>query len=188
VWSQGSEEKQEHDMSEQDRLAFWTKALNLPGFQVVHERRDTPSDPVRFTVVPTQEVAACPHCSHACSTVHRRHDSKSIIDLPIGPQAVELIVRTPQYECDRCGLFFTPSYSAIAPGAHATERFLEQAARLIRFSDIANVAEFFGVPENTLTRWYYDYVERHLQPTAELKPIRCLGIDELSLKKSTGSS
>ena len=37
-------------MSEFHQLAFWTKALNLPGFKVVHERRDTPSDPVRFTV------------------------------------------------------------------------------------------------------------------------------------------
>jgi len=176
-------------MSEQDRLAFWTKTLNLPGFRVVHERRDTPSDPVCFTVAPTQEVACCPHCGHACDTVHRRHDSKPIRDLPIGPQAVDLIVRTPQLFCERCQAYFTPGYSAIAPGAHATERFLEQAARLIRFSDVANVADFFGVPENTLARWYYDYVERQQQaPPANLKPIKSIGIDELSLKKSTGSS
>jgi transposase len=176
-------------MSEQDRLAFWTKALNLPGFRVVHERRDTPSDPVRFTVVPTQEVALCPHCAHACDTVHRRHDSKPIKDLPLGEQAVDLLVRTPQYECRRCQTFFTPTYAALAPGAHASERFLAQAAKLIRFSDIANVAAFFGVAENTLARWYYDYVERQQQtPPATLKPITSIGIDELSLKKSTGSS
>jgi transposase len=176
-------------MSEQDRLAFWTKTLNLPEFRVVHERRDTPSDPICFTVVPIQEVAACPHCRHACDTVHRRHDSKPIRDLPLGPQAVDLIVRTPQFRCDRCQGFFTPSYTAIAPGAHATERLLEQAARLIRFSDIANVAAFFGVAENSMSRWYYDYVERQQQaPPANLKPIKRIGIDELSLKKSTASS
>jgi transposase len=179
----------ERDMTEQDRLAFWTKALNLPGFHVVHERRDTPDDPIRFTVVPTQNIAVCPQCGHACDTVHRRHDSNPIKDLPIGPQAVELIVRTPQFSCLRCEAFFTPSYSAIAPGAHASERFLEQAARMIRFSDIANVAQFFHVPENTLARWYYDYVERQQQtPPANLKPIRSIGIDELSLKKNTASS
>src|SRR5215208_1024587 len=116
-------------MSEQDRLAFWTKALNLPGFRVVHERRDTPKDPVRFTVVPTEEVAVCPGCGHACDDVHRRHDSKPIKDLPIGPQAVELIVRTPQFCCARCQRYFTPCYAALVGDAHATERFLEQAAR-----------------------------------------------------------
>jgi len=71
----------------------------------------------------------------------------------------------------------------------ATERSLGQAARLIRFSDVANAAAFLGVPEKNLQRWYYDYVERQAQkPPTDLKPIQSLGIDELSLKKSTGSS
>jgi transposase len=176
-------------MNEQERLAFWTKALNLPEFRVVHEHRDTPGDPVRFTVVPKQEVGVCPKCGHASDSVHRRHDSNPIKDLPLGEQAVDLIVRTPQFACERCEIFFTPTYSALAPGAHATERFLAQAARLIRFSDIANVAAFFGVAQNTLTRWYYDYVERQQKtPPANLKPIKSIGIDELSLKKSIASS
>lgn len=176
-------------MTEQDQLTFWTKALNLPGFRVVHERRDRPTDPVCFTVVPTQEVALCPGCGHACDTIHRRQDSDPIQDLPLGAQAVQLLVRTPQFRCDRCDTFFTPCSSALAPGAHATERFLEQAARLIRFSDIANVAAFFSVPESTLARWYYDYLQRQQQqPRGEQKPIKSIGIDELSLKKSTGSS
>jgi hypothetical protein len=60
---------------------------------------------------------------------------------------------------------------------------------MIRFSDVANVASFFGVPENTLARWYYDYVERLQQtPPANLKPIKSIGVDELSQKKSTASS
>jgi hypothetical protein len=66
---------------------------------------------------------------------------------------------------------------------------LQQAAKLVRFSDIANAAAFLGVPERTLERWYYDYVERQAHaPPADLKPIKSLGIDELSLKKSTASS
>jgi transposase len=176
-------------MSEQDRLAFWTKALNLPEFRVVHERRDAPDDPVRFTLVPIHDVAVCPQCGHASDTVHRRSDTKPLKDLPLGPQAVELIVRTPQFSCERCQSFFTPSYAAVAPGTHATERFLERAAQLIRCADVANAAQFFQVPENTLARWYYDYVERQQrQPPQAAKPIQSIGIDELSLKKSTASS
>jgi hypothetical protein len=78
----------------------------------------------------------------------------------------------------------------LAPGGHATERFLEHARQLIGFSDIANVAAFLRVPENTLARWYYDYVERRQQQPASPPPlpIRQLGIDELSLKKSTANS
>ena len=150
-------------MSEHHRLAFWTKALNLPGFRVVHQRHDTPSDPIRFTVVPDAEVAPCPQCGHACDTVHRRLDSASIKDLPVGEQAVELIVHTPQFECERCQSYFTPTYPAVAPGAHATQRFLAHVARLIGFSDIANVAALYDLSVSTLTRWFYDYIERQQQ-------------------------
>jgi transposase len=177
-------------MSEQASLNLWTKQVRLQGYQVVSERRDTPSDPVRLTLVATREVALCPHCSRPSDCVHRRTDSDPIRDLPHGPQAVELVIRSAQFRCEHCERFFTPSCPHVAPGAHATERFLEQAARLIRFADVANTAAFLGVPEKTLERWYYDYVQRQLdQPKAEAaKPIKSLGIDELSLKKSTGSS
>ncbi len=176
-------------MTERDQLAFWTKLLRLDGLKVVHERRDTPSDPVRLTVAATDEVGLCPHCGHASDDVHRRLDSDPICDLPQGPQAIRLIVRTPQFHCQRCDRYFTPPCPHVAPGAHATERFLEQAARLIRISDIANAAAFLGVPQKSLERWYYDYAERRAKaPPEGLRPIRSLGIDELSLKKSTGSS
>jgi transposase len=155
---------------------------------VVSERRDTPSDPVRLTLVPTSEVALCPHCGGLTDDVHRRLDSDPIRDLAHGPQAVQLILRSYQFHCELCERYFTPTCPHIAPGAHATERFLGQAARLIRFSDVANVAAFLDVPERTLERWYYDYVERRATrpPSGEgLLPIRSLGIDELSLKKTT---
>lgn len=104
----------------------------------------------------------------------------------MGNQSVNLILSTPQYECLRCKRFFTPAYDAIAPRAHATERFLASAARLIDFSDIANAAAFYGLPERTLARWYYAYIERQQQQplNVPLKPIESIGIDELSQKKA----
>jgi transposase len=176
-------------VNEQASLSHWNRQLRLEGLKVVHERRDTPSDPMRLTVVPTVAVGLCPHCSRPTDKVHRRLDSDPIRDLPHGPQAVELIVHANQFHCADCDRYFTPACPHIAPGAHATERFLEQAAKLIRISDIANTAAFLGVPEKTLERWYYDYAERKAKgPVEGFKPIKSLGIDELSLKKSTGSS
>jgi transposase len=58
---------------------------------------------------------------------------------------------------------------------------------LIRFSDLANAAAFFRVPEKTLERWYYDYVERQRQaPPLTARPIKQLGIDELKLTHGSG--
>lgn len=177
-------------MSEQDSLNLWNKQLRLEGYKVVSERRDTPSDPVRLTLAATCEIALCPHCSRPSDSVHRRTDSDPIRDLPHGPQAVELVIRGAQFHCAGCESFFTPACLHVAPGAHATERFLDYAARIIRFADVANAASLLGVPEKTLGRWYYDYAQRQLDkaPAGGLKPIKSLGIDELSLKKSTGSS
>ena len=176
-------------MSERDRLEFWPRALNLPDFRVVNETRTTPDDPVCFTIRPSIECAVCPRCHEPTDFVNRTTQSDRVRDLPIGSQAVELIVRTLQFHCQDCDCYFTPHYPAFAPGAHATERFLAQAAKIIRISDIQNAAVFFGVPPTTLARWYYAYAERLAQnPSGQSLPITHLGIDELSQKKSTASS
>src|SRR6266849_569753 len=174
-------------MNQQEQLQFWTQLLHLDGFQVVHLCQHTPADPIRLTLIPTIPLGVCPQCHRSCDSIHRRSESDPVRDLPFGPQAVELVIRTYQYCCPACQRFFTPVSTVFAPGTHATERFLEQAARLIRFSDIANAAAFFGVPEKTLERWYYDYVERQraTPPTAP-KPIKQIGIDELKLTQGSG--
>jgi len=174
-------------MNGNDSFDFWNDVLRLKGFHVVHVRRDTPADPIRLTLIPTMPLGVCPSCHQACDTIHRRHESGPVKDLSIGPQTVELLIRTYQFECTHCNRYFTPLSPAFVPGAHATERFLEQAARLIRVSDMTNAASFLGVPEKTLERWYYDYVERKQQASpATPRPIQEIGIDELTLKKRAG--
>ena len=62
---------------------------------------------------------------------------------------------------------------------------------LIQRADIAGAAAFYQIPEKTLERWYYEWVELQNQAQEEnesTQPIRSLGIDELSLKKNTANS
>jgi transposase len=171
-------------------LGFWTDLLNLPGFVVVNVQEDVPQNRYHFTVIPQHSIGVCPHCGKSCDTVKQRRNRDGILDLPIGTHAVELTVRVSQYGCESCGQCFTPAIDFLAEGSHATERLLGRAAELIRHSDMANVARYFGIPERSLERWYYDYVERLQQKSAEASQgkIQRIGIDELSLKKSTDSS
>jgi transposase len=168
-------------------LAFWTGLLHLPGFVVVHSEEEAQPRRYCFTVAAEQRIGVCPHCNQASVDVHQTRTRERIVDLPISGSAVELKLRVYQYQCERCGVAFTPAVPFLAEGAHATERFLARAAELIRNSDVANVAKFFGLPEQTLAQWYYDYVQRR-GGGEPLKPIQRIGIDELSLKKNTGSS
>jgi transposase len=169
-------------MNEHAHLDFWTDFLHLKGYHVVHVRKDTPDDPLRLTLVPDWPIELCPQCHRASGTIHRRSQSQPIRDLPAGTQTVELIVSTYQYECPHCGRFFTPVPDFWCSGAHATDRFLDHVADLVRISDIRNVAALLAVPERTLQDWYYAYVERQRRaPATPVQPIQKLGIDELHI-------
>ena len=168
---------------------FWTGVLNLEGFEVVHQRYEASEQARQFTVVPTLAAGVCPECGRLSTMRHQTRDRERIHDLPLGDSRVELTVRTFQYECPACGRCFTPPCAALAEGTHATERFLERCARLIRTGDVRNAAAFFGLPEKTLERWYYDFLERKQQTAAQpAEPIRSIGIDELSVKKGGAAS
>lgn len=105
-------------------------------------------------MAPQQPLAVCPHCGKVSDSVHQTRTRAPIKDLSIRDYTVELCVRVFQFECLRCGQCFTPAIPFLAEGAHATERFLERAAQLVRASDVANAAAFLGVPERTLGDWY----------------------------------
>lgn len=173
----------------EDRLTLWDGVLQLDEFEVVHQAEDVAEKTLRFTVVPKVGAAVCPHCGALCGETHQTRDRDGIRDLPIGERAVVLRVRVREYRCDACERCFTPAWKSIADGTHATERFLERAAAIVRHGDVSNAARLCGVPEKTLERWYYEYVERQQRrPAPELKPIVSVGVDELSQKKGTGSS
>ena len=167
----------------------WTTALNLSRFEVVAATIEQAEQTIRLTVVPRHPVAVCPHCGGVCGEVHQTRDLEGVRDLPLADRAVELRVRVAQFWCSPGGRGFTPPVPGLAEGTHATERFLARAAELIRHGDVARAAQFLRVPEKTLQRWYYDWVERQQQTTStSAQPITRIGIDELSLKKSTGNS
>src|SRR5829696_1119632 len=165
-----------------------TDLLDLGGFEVVEAAHDRPAKVRRLTVVPTERVGLCPHCGAVTDDRHACHD-REVADLPLGGWRTELVVRAWQFRCGPCRKFFTPRHPALAEGAHATGRFLERLAELASHGDVSTAARFFGVPEKTAERWYYEHLERvRREPPRDLEPVRSLGIDELSTKKGTGGS
>lgn len=164
-------------------LSFWTELLAFPDYEVVYCQKEGDLHCYRFTLRPTHRLGVCPKCGKVTDAVHQTRSQYRIKDLSIGPDSVDLTVRVLQFECS-CGKHFTPPIPFLAEGAHATERFLERAAELIRTSDVANAAAFLGVPERTLAGWYYDFLQRRPNPADKpLKVVRRMGIDELKLKK-----
>ena len=166
-----------------------THLLGLSGFCALHV---LPSEDgsLQITVAAKIRMGVCPHCQSVAREVHQSRPAKDIHDLPLGKSPVRLKVLVDQYRCGHCRKAFTPAIAFLAEGSHATERFLARAAEMIGFGDIQNTAAFFRVPERSLGRWYADYVGRRTNSarTPLAKPVTRIGIDELSLKKSTASS
>ena len=165
-----------------------TSLLDLEGFEVVEATEDRGKRVRRLTVVPTDVAGLCPRCGRATDDRHACHD-REVMDLPLGGWKTELVVRAWQFRCGDCGRFFTPRHPALAEGAHATERFLGRLAELATHADVSAAARFFGVPEKTAERWYYEHLERRRKdPPRDSEPVRSLGIDELSTKKGAAGS
>jgi transposase len=172
----------------ESELAALTALLDLEGFEVVEAAHDRGTKVRRLAVVPTDLAGLCPHCGRATDDRHACHD-RAVMDLPLGRWRTELVVRLWQFRCEGCDKFFTPRHPALAEGAHATGRLLERLAELATHGDVSMAARFFGVPEKTAERWYYDHLERRrTEPPKDLEPVRSLGIDELSTKKGTAAS
>jgi transposase len=167
-----------------------TALLDLDEFEAVGVIHDYDTKLRRFTVIPKASAALCPHCRGVTDERHVCRD-RTVTDLPMGGWRTELVVRLWQFHCLRCDRFFVPRFAALAEGAHATERLLERLAELATHGDICTAARFFGLPEKTVEEWYYDYLKRkqkERESGSGFQPVRSLGIDELSLKKDTGSS
>ena len=177
-------------MDTTQELETVTALLDLEEFEVVEVARDYGTKIRCFTVVPKASAALCPHCSGVTDERHTCRD-RTVRDLPMGGWKTELLVRLWQFHCPTCDTFFTPRLASLAEGVHATERLLERLAELASHGDVSTAARFFGLPEKTAEGWYYDYLERkqkERESGSGFQPVRSLGIDELSLKKDTGSS
>lgn len=169
-------------MNKATDLDMLTAVLGLEEFEVVDFVHDVTGKRVRFTVIPKVQEGLCRHCQTLCEKRHSTLEHE-VMDLPMSGCMTELRVRTPQFQCGLCRRYFTPRYKAIAEGMHATVRLLERLGELVKHGDLASAAAFFGIPEKTAERWYYEHVEHYRRSSWGLRPVERLGIDELSVKK-----
>lgn len=177
-------------MNTAQELQTVTALLDLEEFEVVAAADDWGARRRRLTVVPKAAAGLCPQCGRLTEQRHACRE-RMVADLPLGGWKTELVVCLWQFHCPGCDRFFTPRFAALAEGAHATERLLERLADLASHGDIRLAARFFGLPEKTVEGWYYAYLQRRQQERdsgSGLQPVTSLGIDELALKKDTGSS
>lgn len=167
--------------------AFWTGVLGLEGFEVVHQRHDSTEKAWQFTLAPTLAAGVCPDCGRPSADRHQTRDRERIHDLPIGDSRVELTLRTLQYECPACRRCFTPPPPRRAGGRDACYRAVSGALRPT--DPHGRHPQCCGVlrparegPGAVALRFSGAAAESDGAGRGE-RPIRSIGIDELSVKK-----
>src|SRR6266436_1490028 len=123
--------------NESVELTLFSSLLDLDELEVVHVSQDRATHVHTLTVVPKAAIGLCPHCHGITDERHLCRD-RTVLDLPMGRWRTELSVRLWQFRCRACDRFFTPAFTALAQGAHATERLLERLERLVAQSDLSS--------------------------------------------------
>ena len=158
-----------------------TQLLNLPGV-IVEDSLETEST-IILSVRATNKTAVCPRCDQKS---HRLHQNKRhlVKDLPISNRAVILSVNRRQFKCEFCRKPFSEILDFVEHKKSFTKRLALNITEQVIHSDISNVAK-----NNRLTP---EQVESMVKVVAEsvinvdVRELRRLGIDEISLVKGQG--
>jgi transposase len=158
-----------------------TKLLGIPG--VVVEDSQEIDKILILTVKASTKKARCPRCGEVS---HRLHQNKYhlVKDLPMSNQEVILKVNRRQFKCDNCQKPFSEELEFVGKKKNFTKRYAEKITEQVINSDVKNVAKNNGLTEEEV--WSMVKFIGQLVKPVNLKKLKKLGIDEISLAKGQG--
>jgi len=163
-------------------LATWAQVLGLPGVEVVAVERSADGKTWLLSVIQTCCVALCPGCKEATGCRHLVRWAM-IQDLFISGREVLLKVQVIQFQCERCGKFFSVCPACVLEDRHVTVRLAEALTDCVNASTLRTASATYHLPESTVKEIFEEIIERRCAEKARtLKPIAKLGIDEIHVE------
>lgn len=158
-----------------------TKLLNLPGV-IVEDSKDT-AETLILSVRVEKKTAECPHCGKKS---HRLHQNKGhlVKDLPMGNKEVILKVNRRRFKCENCQKPFSETLDFVGNRKGFTYRYAHTVTEQVIHSDVSNVAKNNGLTEEEVWSMVIT-VAKNIIPV-DVKDLKILGIDEISLVKGQG--
>lgn len=158
-----------------------TKLLNLPGV-IVEDSKDT-AETLILSVRVEKKTAECPRCGKKS---HRLHQNKGhlVKDLPMGNKEVILKVNRRRFKCENCQKPFSETLDFVGNRKGFTYRYAHTVTEQVIHSDVSNVAKNNGLTEEEVWSMVIT-VAKNIIPV-DVKDLKILGIDEISLVKGQG--
>lgn len=158
-----------------------TKLLNLPG--IIVEDSQEINETIILMVRAENKRAICPRCGLISQSLHqnKRHNVR---DLPISSREVILKVNRRQFKCKNCKKPFSENLDFLESRKRFTKRYAEMITQQVISSDVKNVAANNGLTEEEVWSMVM-FITNKIKPI-NLKNLKKLGIDEISLVKGQG--
>ena len=158
-----------------------TQLLNLSG--VIVKSRKQLENTLILSVETTLTTAICPRCQKKSYRVHQNH-YHLIKDIPWGDTEVFLRVNRRQFKCDNCLKPFSEELNFVKKRQKHTLRYAQFITEQVIYSDLKSVAKRNNLTEAEVSSMI-DQISCQIFPI-NLKKLKRLGIDEISLVKGQG--
>ena len=127
------------------------------------------------------DVAVCRHCGRVTDQVHERKD-RCIRHLDIWGKRTFVHFSARRFACARCRKSFTEALSWIESQRRESTAYELHVYEQCRHTDQAAVAEREALHPETVKVIFQRWAKRTEQQQ-QRRPVRCLGVDEISLRK-----
>ena len=158
-----------------------TQLLNLP--EVVVKSSLQEGQVLILSVGKKEKSALCPHCGQKSEQLHQNQRCL-VKDLPMGDKEVILNVNRQRFKCKKCRKTFNEKLDFLGVRKRYTYRYAEYIIKQVISSNVSNVARNNGLTNEEVISMVED-VAKNMMPI-DVKHLRRLGIDEISLVKGQG--
>jgi transposase len=141
---------------------FVNKLLNLDKVQVT-QTEFAGDDRITLFVESTQEIAICPECGQASSSVHDLSAAQMIRDLSIAERRCYLSYRAHRFDCQTCGKTFVERVVWKRPGTSYTVRYEQYIYERSRKEPVSQIAKDEGLSEEAVQAIFEHKAKKRLR-------------------------
>ena len=171
------------DKSLDDLKSIFNALLDIPNIEVDEVERDREGN-YRVTIHSTERGTRCHQCGHFIDHFYGHGEFITLRHLPLFGRQVELRLRPPRYQCQRCQ--GQPTTTQRATWYDAQSRCTKAFEHHILLACVNSTVWDVSIKEGIGYETVRGIIDRHIAKEVDwqaIKNLKIIGIDEISLKK-----
>lgn len=153
--------------------------LNLPDLTELQcvRSKGQPNALLYYCEPAKKHRAGCLNCGSVNYYIHGYIKDRFVHDISMGIIHVDLLLKTPRYKCNDCGVTFVHQFESVAGSTQFTKRLYDQIKLRALDGAFEPIAKEFGTSPATIATIFSEYAHELAVGRTLVAP-RVLGIDE----------